>query len=353
MPVSPGTRLDRQVSFVLEKKSPKIFENIWLNNGVLAALGVSGRVKIVKGGDEFHERTHLGANSNVGFRGKFAQIPTNFQNNFLTAKYAQAVISGSVPLNEVEEMQNAPGKQRISSIADAMVEELMNTFPNTVSDSLMASAPGNSETESIRQRIEATAFGSQTSSLGGISRASYPGTNLYDAWQNQYSATAITDIGSAAGLAAISRFLWTCSPGGGAKNQQPDVGLTTTGVYAKITGTQDNLRRYTVNDRMLKLGFSNIQINNAVIMADRNVPDGYLYALNTNYLRLQVLAGAKTKVTGNVKTIGDGRQSIPLQVSSPIESIDYLNKVIKVFAVMNLTFGGLRQHGLQISITEA
>lgn len=88
-------------------------------------------------------------------------------------------------------------------------------------------------------------------------------------------------------------------------------------------------------------------------MADRNVGAGRLYFLNTNYLRLQVLAGPKTKIVGSVKTVGDGKQSIQLQVREPIESEDYLNIVIKAYLVMNLTFGGLRQHGLKTTITEA
>ena len=88
-------------------------------------------------------------------------------------------------------------------------------------------------------------------------------------------------------------------------------------------------------------------------MADRSVTAGYLYALNTNYLRLQVLGGPKTKKFGMVKTIGDGAQQISLQVRPAIEADDYLDYKIKMYMVYNLTFGGLRQHGLQTTITEA
>jgi hypothetical protein len=218
----------------------------------------------------------------------------------------------------------------------------------------MAAAPGGSDPESIVASIQATAFGSQTGSLGGIARADHTGlADATDAWQNQYSATAIADIGSAAGIAAISKFAWACSPGGSAAQEQPNVGLTTTGVFAKMTGSADVLRRYGVNDKMLKLGYDNIMVNRAAIMADRNVTAGYLYFLNTNYLRMQILAGSNTKSVGNVSTIGDGKQSISLQVRPPIEAGDYLNYVIKMYMVYNITWGGLRQHGLQVSITEA
>ena len=345
------TRIARDIAFTLEKKSTKIFENIFLNNGVLAALGMKGRVKIVRGGDQFHERVHLGQNSTVGHRNKFTQIPTDMQNNFRTAKYGQAVVSGAAVLNLVEEDQNA-GEQKISDMAEALVEEAQLTFPNKVAEALMKATSTSVDPESIVERIEATAFGAQTSSLGGIARSSY--ASLPGAWQNQYNADALADLGAAAGIALFSKFLWTCSPGGAALSEQPDVVLTTTGVYAKATGGGDANRRYSVNDRMLKLGFTNIQINNAAILADANVTNaGYAYAINTNYLRMQILAGSKTKTIGSVKTIGDGKQSIQLQIRPPIESDDYLNFVIKMYMVYNLTFGGLRQHGLKTTITEA
>ena len=344
------TLLARQIAFAIEVKSAKIFENIFLNNGILAALGSKGRVRIRRGGNLFDERVHLGQNSNVGHRTGFTQIPTAFQANWFTASYGQAVASGAAVVNLVEQDQ-AQGEHKLDDIAAKSIEELNNTFPNVISDALMKATSTSVDPESIRERIEATAFGSQTSSLGGIARSAH--TADPDAWQNQFSSSAIADIGAAAGKAAITKFAWDCSPGGSAANQQPDIGLTTTGVLAKLSGGTDDLRRYQPDAKMVALGFDNFKINRAAVMADKSVPDGFMYFLNTNYLRMQVLGGPKTKVHGDVKTIGDGKQSIQLQVRPPIESDDYLNFTIKTYLVYNLTFGGLRQHGLQTSITEA
>ena len=251
MPVST-TLLARQVAFAIEVKSAKIFENIFLNNGILAALGSNGRVRIRRGGNLFDERVHLGQNSNVGFRSRFTQIPTAFQANWFTASYGQSVISGAAVINLVEQDQ-AQGEHKLDDIAQKSIDELNNTFPNIVSDALMQPTSGANDPESIRERIEATAFGAQTSSLGGILRSAH--TTEPDAWQNQYSATAIADIGAAAGKSAITKFAWACSPGGSAKNQQPNIGITTTGVLAKMSGGEDMQRRYSVDAKMLKIGF--------------------------------------------------------------------------------------------------
>jgi len=248
------SRIAREVAFTLEKKSEKIFENIFRNNGVLAALGANGRVKVTRGGNRFDEIVHLGENSNVGHRTRYTQIPTDMQNNFKTAQYGQAVISGSAVVNLVEVDQNA-GEYKIFDLAENLIEEAYNTFPNKVADALMASSPAATDPESIVSVIEATAFGSQTSTTGGLVRSTYasePG-----AWQNQYSGAAIADISGAAGIGALQKFLWTCSPGGSGVTEQPDLGLTTTGVLAKMGGGADVLRRYSVNDKMLKLGFDN------------------------------------------------------------------------------------------------
>jgi len=345
-------RIARDIAFTLEVKSEKIFENIFLQNGCLAALGSNGRVKVSKGGNRFDERVHLGQNSTVGHRSKFAQIPTDFQNNFLTAYYGQAVCSGSAIVNLVEQDQNM-GEHKLDDLAERLIEEAQLTFPNKIADGIMKAVPAATDPDSIVSVIPATAYGSQAITTGGIARASHPGTDPTDAWQTRYNATALTDLGAATGIRAMTAFLWECSPGGSAVSEQPDIGLTTTGVLAMASGGIDMLRRYAVNDKLLKLGFDNIMINRCALMADRNVAAGRCYVMNTNYMRLQVLGGQNTKVVGNVITVGDGKQSIPLQVRKPIESEDFLNYSIKIYLVYNLTWGGLRQHGLKAAITEA
>ncbi len=347
------TRSDRDIAFTLEVKSPKIFENIFLNNGVLVLLGAKGRVNVTKGGDQFHERTHLGKNSNVGHRSKFAQIPTDFQNNFKTAKYGQATASGAVPLNMVERDQNM-GKQEISSQADSMVEELMNTFPNDVASAILKVSPTGADPISLIAELPATAFGSQTRTTGNIVRSDFPGPDRTAAWQTQFSSDAV-DLSGATGIGVATKFLLTCSEGS-ALNMQPDVILTTDGVFSKASAAADVLRRFGVNDTLVKFKFDNIKIGNAALITDRTMTDDNAKKglfLNTNFLRVQVLGGPGLKrPMKNVKVIGDGKVDVPLNVSQPIEADDYLNITIKAWLTYNLTFGALKYHGLMNNMTE-
>lgn len=348
-------RIARAVAFTLETKSPKIFQHVFLNNGILAMFGSKGRVKIVKGGNKFDERINLGQNTNVAHMDKFGAIPTAFQDNWRTAQYGHAVIAGSVPINLVEIDQNA-GEAKLTSLAEECIENLQGTFANKVADALMATSEADTDPLSVVVQLPATAFGSQTQTTGGLVRSDYPGsgTDSTAAWQTQYSSpgTAV-DLSGAAGIGAASAFVWACSPGGSALSEQPDLGITRTAILAKASGAADVLRRFSVNDKMLKLGFDNIMINNAAIIADRNATANAIYFINTNYAHIQVLAGPKTKQSGSVKVIGDGAVEVPIQVCEPIESYDRLNYVIKAYMVYNLTFGGLRNHGRLANITEA
>lgn len=346
-------RIARDIAFTLETKSPKIFENIFLNNGILAMFGSKGRVKVVKGGNRFDERTHLGKNSNVGRRGKFDPIPVAFQNNWLTAYYGQSVISGAVPINFVEEDQNA-GEARLTSLAEECVSELYRTFANVVATDLMATSEASDACLSVKVQLPATAYGSQTQTTGGIVRSDHPGTTAEDAWQTQYlSPGTAVDLAAAAGISAASKFAWTCSPGGSALTEQPDLGITTVGVMAQASGGADILKRYGTNEDMVKFGHDNIKINNATLITDVNAVANAILFLNTNYAHIQVLGGSKTKQSGDVKVIGNGAVSVPIQVRPPVESDNYLNYIIKAYIAYNLTFGGLRQHGRLANVTEA
>jgi hypothetical protein len=345
-------RIARDIAFTLEVKSPKIFEGIFLNNGCLAMLGDKGRVKIIKGSNRFDERVRLGQNSNVDHRDKHTAIATTFQNNVQTAYYGQAVCDGAVPVNLVEQDQNA-GEFRIQSLADDALEELQNTFPNKIADGIMKATSTSVDPTSIVEELQATAYGSQTRTTGGIARSSYPGTDPTAAWQTQYN-TESADLSAAAGIATFEKFIYACSPGGSAINEMPDIGITRNGVLARISGSQDILRRYAVNDKMLKLMFNNFMIGSVTLYSDRNVTNsGYCYLINSNYARIQILAGPKTKQTGNVKTIGEGKASVQLQVLEPVRVSDKLQYNILAYIVYNLTFGGLRNHGLKTGLTES
>ena len=345
-------RTARDIAFTLEVKSSKIFENIFLNNGVLVLLGDKGRVKIRKGGNRFDERTHLGQNSNVDHRDRYAQIDNDFQDNWRTAQYGRAVIDGASPVNFIDLDENSgDAKIGATDLADAVLDDLMSTFPNKVSDAIMASSSAANGPVSLIEELPATAFGSQTRSTGGIARSDFPGPDRTQAWQTQYTNTAM-DLSGATGIGVATNFGRACSEGS-ALDMQPDILLTTDAVMSQASAAADVLRRFGVNDTLLKFRFDNIKIGTAALITDRNVPSKGGLWLNTNFLRVQVLGGSKTKASKSVKVVGDGAVAVPLQVGTPVEAEDRLQFTIKAWMTYNLTFGALKYHGRADNMTEA
>ena len=327
------TRNTRVASFVIEKALPKISNELARNDGIVAVLGAKGKIQTVNGGDLFEERVEYQENSNTAFRDKFAQIPTAQQDNWLTAKYGQAVLSGSCVVNQVE-LAQASGEYQISNLLDAIVENAKRTYVRKVADALRAASPAATDPESIRSFISTTAFGAQTGTTGNLNRATYSSW-----WQNQVSSTA-ADLSANTGVETVEAFYWNSVAKGSALQEQPDFGLTTGTLYAALSSFGDNQRQYVRDDMMQKLGFTSIKLLNAAIIADPSITSGYLYLLNTNYLRIQVLR------TPGMQEVGDTPQSIPLSLGEMQKDIDTLNSVQLFYAVMNLTCCSLQRQGV-------
>lgn len=346
-------RTARDIAFTLEVKSPKIFENAMLNHAVLVLLGSKGRVRIVKGGNRFDERTHLGQNASVAHRNRYAPMDeTEFPDNWRTAQYGRAVVDGISNVNFIDIDENQGNAQvGATTLAEEFFEDLMVTFPNVIADALLQATSGPNDPVSLLEELPATAFGAQTQTTGGIARSDFPGPDRTRAWQTQFSNTGM-DLSGAAGIASATSFLRRCSEGS-ALDMQPDLFLTTDGVMAQASGAADVLRRYGVNDTLLKFRFDNIKIGEAAMITDRNVPANNALVLNTNFLRIQILGGPNTKAARSVKVVGDGATEVPLQVRPPIESTSRLQYSIKVYLTYNLTFGALKYHGRLNNLNEA
>lgn len=331
------SRAARISAFVIEKAVPRISNEIKRNDGVVAVYGAKGRIHMVDGGDLFEERVEMAENSNFAFRAKDAQISTNAQSNWLTAKFGQAVLSGALVINEVEEAQNQ-SKFAISKMIEGMYQNCKNTIIRQVADALRASSPTNLDPESIPSMCPATAFGSQTGTFGNLSRSDYSTW-----WNSQYDATG-HDLSSQTGVKTLEQWYWQNVSKGTALSEQPDFGLTTGTVFSSLSAFGDNQRRYA-SELMQKLGFSSIQLLNAAIIADPSITPKYLYFINTNYSRLQVLR------TPQLKTIGDTPESLPISVKGIQDDIDSLNKVQLWYLVFNLTTCSLQRQGLAITVT--
>jgi len=333
-----AAKINRVLTTTLDRYSPKISNELARNDGIVAIFGNNGRIKINDGGERAIETLDVTENPNVGFRSKYADIPIAIADSRKQAKYAYATIDGAVTLNDIEKAMNA-GDSKIYDLPEAEVNNFKNTLIRKLADALRAAAPGANDPESILTIIPDTAVAAQSTTTGELSRATYAW------WRSAYDATA-TDLSAAAGLEALIAFyLQSCSKGA-SKIDQPDFGLTTGTLFAALSaGRGDDLRRFTPNDKMLQLGFANIMVMNAVIIADPLSVAGDLRFINTNFCQLQVLR------TPSMSNVGERPNTLPVSFKPFQQAYNSLHAVSIGYLALALTCSSLQRQGISTTCT--
>lgn len=326
-------RINRVLTTTLDRYSPKISNELARNDGIVAVFGANGRIKVVDGGERAIETLDVTENTNIGFRSMYSDIPTARQDTRKQAKYAWATIDGAVAINSIEKAMNA-GEAKIYDMVEAEVINAKNTLVRKVADALRAASPDANSPESIVTIIPDTATASQTTTTGELSRATYSW------WRSQYSNTAM-DLSATGGLEALLAFYLDYVSKGTSKLDQPDFGLTTGTLFAALSaGHGDALRRFTPNEKVLNLGFSNIQVMNAVIIADPSMASGDLRLINTNHCQLQVLR------TPNMTNIGERPQTMPVSIEPFEKAYNSLHSASIIHLTFALTCSSLQRQGI-------
>ena len=99
-----------------------------------------------------------------------------------------------------------------------------------------------------------------------------------------WKANVNTD-GSAISFEFLQK-LWRTPAIGQHRKKRPNLGLTTEVLKDGYERTLQTQQRFS-DQKLVEAGFDNILHKSAPIIADDNVPSGYIYCLNTNYLALK------------------------------------------------------------------
>jgi hypothetical protein len=248
------------------------------------------------GGLDFAEPVLKSANSNFGFRDKFAIIPSANQTPTDALRFAPAVLTGVIPINKVHELQNM-GKSQIVNFLDTLQKQAVSTVSNQVSTAQWKASPVTDvDPESFLSIVSDTPT---TGSIGGVSRVS-------NVWaRNKVNSTTITSVGSAAGIAALFSFYAQL---GGAANDTPDFAVTTTTIYGNIMGFfAGTNRRLTQDATMNKIGLKSMELmpgcdlgydGDGGLAGDGSsvaCPANNLFYLNSQHLFYKILKGGNTK----------------------------------------------------------
>jgi hypothetical protein len=324
---------NRILTTTLARYSPQISNEIARNDGVVSVFALDGRIKIVDGGERAIETLDVSENPNIAFRDRYTNIPIAKSDTRKQAKYAWATIDGAITVNAVDLAMNS-GDRRIYNLQEEDVDNAKRTLVRKVADALRAASPAATDPESVRTIIPDTATASQTTTTGELSRT----TNTW--WRSQYSNTAMS-LNAAAGLQSLIGFYLDSCSKGTSKLDQPNFGLTTGTLFAALgAGHGDANRRFAPDDRLARLGFPNIVVMNATIIADPSVTAGDLYFINTMFAFLQVLR------TPGIVDIGEKPQSLPVSVGEFQNAIDSLHKIALLYLTFAFTCSSLQRQGI-------
>lgn len=344
MPVSGASadRATRVASFVFERASRIISNEIKRNEGVVAVLGAKKRIQMQDGGDLFRVRVEMAENSNVAFRAATAQVATAQQNNWRTVGYGMAHLTGASVLNEIEEDQNQ-SEFAISSMVEGMLDNLKHTFVRQVGTAFRNSGTiAATDPESLFSMLPATAPGSQTGTFptgGGLSRAD----NTF--WRSQFNSTA-ADLTTAAGINTLTQFYIGSLTLGSGATEQPDFGICDSIPYSSLLAFGTDRIRFNSDESVAKLGFPNVKYLNSTIIIDPNLGvTGQIFFLNTNYTWLKVLRSR------GMQTVGDEPDTLPVTIKKWDDDIDSFNRVALARVTYNFCTSSLQRNGRKTGIT--
>jgi len=318
-----NTNFNSLATTTLQNFASEIFDNVVTNNPTLFHLKKAGNIKVSSGGRQFTHPVYYKQNQTFGAIAKMGTIDTNLQDDITRAVYDIKVIAGSIVLSTVEQAMNAGDKEKLIDYLEEKKMSAEITMAEVLGDQLFTATPGANDFDSIPRLISTTP--SAQSDVGGIDSTASDQTY----WRNYVYATAVTAFGTAqAGLNAMDTTLNQTTKG----KQGPKIIITTSAIF-----TLYNLA-LTANVRYSKLedgdaGFKNLLYGQLPVMFDDNCPTGRMYFIDTNALKLQVLA------QGNMK------------MSVFQESINQLASSAKLYILGNLTCGSRRTQGVISSIT--
>lgn len=340
-------------SSVLDNYDTRLHDSLKAANGVIAVFGSRGRIQVeVGGGPDFRGRVLYGANSNGGFRGKNAEIPTAEPEGITMWSVPQRVYSTSIVINQVDRDQ-IRGKWALGNLLEDRMRQAETEYVQDWATILLQATPGANDpftllpsgtSGTIDGILSPVAPGSAAGTTAGISRAD----NSW--WRNQYTNTSI-DMSGEAGDSSLYQNAYSPCIFGNSKADEPDFGLTSFPIFGVIGADASSKRRGTLEDQgVSKLGFRNLVYYNATLIQEASTRIASKIAfINTNYAAIKVLqpSGGRLKQMDQNNNLG----SIPLVMREFQRDIKTLNDVATGYIVAALVPLLLRPHGLADNVS--
>lgn len=284
--MAPNTSYSTLLVTTIRNQSPKIFNNVVTNNGLARHLKAKGNVRIVSGGTKFTHPVLYAKNSSFASISKMGTIDLPTTDPISASDWDIKVLAGSIVLPDLDVAMNSGSKEKLLDYANAKKLEAETSMSELLGDQVFASSPGANDFDSIPKIIEEDPSTS-TVEPGGISGS------VYSWWRNYSYDTTVTGFNSAsAGINAIDTSVNNATKG----IMGPKLIVTTSSIFTLYMIGLSSQARYTSMESG-DAAFRELMYGTMPFIIDDNCPSGNLYGIDTDSIRMQVLAQGDFKQT--------------------------------------------------------
>ena len=272
-PISLTDSIDSLWTTTMRNYKKTLVDNFFRKQVLLYLLDKKGRKVYESGGYQIVVPGIFSDNPNVGSFSKYDVVATDPSDEFLPGIFDWKFVSGAVTISTEELLKNS-GDSAIVNLLESKIEALERTIRKAINTMLFSDGTGNSskDLDGLKLLVDSTPT---VGTYGGINRATYTG------WQNYAKASA----GSFATNGKTEMLnAWVQVADG---DEIPDVCITdpTTWSYYHQS-VQEHLR--LVDSKLNDVGFTNLAFMNTPVTFDRLCDAGFMYFLNTDYIKFYV-----------------------------------------------------------------
>jgi hypothetical protein len=277
-----------------KKLEEQIFDDYpllsWMNGKLGTAMRGSSVKRPLDGGESIVEHLLYEQNSTVDSYSNYEVLDVTPQDGMTTAKFNWKQYSGSVTISGLEERNNQ-GEAKMIDLLDAKIQQTRLSLSDRLSRDAYADGTGNGS----KNLTGLAALVSTTATVGGLN----PSTFTW--WQ----ADVTTSAGSfaATGKAKMETTFNNITFG----NDKPDFIVTDQTVFESYNNSLVDQKRFNtdtgafVNRIVADAGFTNITFKGVPVLFDRDCTAGYMYFLNSKYIKWNVHEDADFITTPFVK----------------------------------------------------
>lgn len=296
-----NVNFDNLLTTTLESRTKKLADNVTDNNALLRRLKERGNVRPFTGGTKIVEELEYGEGDSYWYSG-YDTLNSNNKQIFTAAAYEMKLLASPVGCSGEELLKNS-GEERVIDLMEAKIRNAEKTLMNKMSVAIYSDGTGSSGKQLTG--LKALVADAPTSgTVGGINRA----TSGNEFWRN-YAHTASTALTKDTIYGAMNDAYLATSRG----SDRPDLIVADDSMYKLYESSLVAQQRFT-NARLGEAGFENLKFKGADVIYDGgiggNCPEGHMYFLNTNYLRLRPHKDRNFKLIGERERVAINQDAI-------------------------------------------